>query len=53
MVIYEMRNANMRKGILRNDVQNALWLVDRETRISQITCCCCGSSNRCRRLTRL
>jgi len=24
-------------------------LVDRETRISQITCRCCGSSNRCRR----
>jgi len=53
MVICEMRNVKMRKGILRNDVRNALWLVDRETCISQITRRCCGSSNRCRRLARL
>jgi len=47
-----LRNAKVRKGILRNDVRNALLLVDRETRISQITRRCCGSGNRCRRLAR-
>ena len=52
MAMGNLRNAKVRKGILRNDVRNALWLVNREMRISQIIRRCCGSGNRCRRLAR-